>query len=210
MGTVGNAVGTVGNGWERVGMVGNVDRTQGSNPPLPCGAAPGARATPGTRTTHNYVIVAAGLLVQDCIQRWLKTRSACPLCNREWVSAGAASGMQREQQHWPVPAQDAGLSIACEHPAAGNMCRTPGIKSMPIPTTTHVQAPFASRLHRSSPRSSASWAAPPTRSESTNKWAAAAWLPHCGGHAALRRDTMDSANFHDSHAPLPLQYRMHM
>ena len=20
----------------------------------------------------------------DCIQRWLKTRSACPLCNREW------------------------------------------------------------------------------------------------------------------------------
>ena len=20
----------------------------------------------------------------DCIQRWLKTRSACPLCNKEW------------------------------------------------------------------------------------------------------------------------------
>mmetsp|Transcript_16392 Transcript_16392/g.49133 ORF Transcript_16392/g.49133 Transcript_16392/m.49133 type:complete len:129 (+) Transcript_16392:187-573(+) len=23
----------------------------------------------------------------DCIQRWLKTRSACPLCNREWEFA---------------------------------------------------------------------------------------------------------------------------
>ena len=22
----------------------------------------------------------------DCIQRWLKTRSVCPLCNKEWVS----------------------------------------------------------------------------------------------------------------------------
>jgi len=20
----------------------------------------------------------------DCIQRWLKTRSVCPLCNKEW------------------------------------------------------------------------------------------------------------------------------
>jgi hypothetical protein len=23
----------------------------------------------------------------DCIQRWLKTRSACPLCNKEWEFA---------------------------------------------------------------------------------------------------------------------------
>lgn len=23
----------------------------------------------------------------DCIQRWLKTRSACPLCNKEWEYA---------------------------------------------------------------------------------------------------------------------------
>ena len=34
----------------------------------------------------------------DCIQRWLKTRSACPLCNKEWefskvseISAGPES-----------------------------------------------------------------------------------------------------------------------
>ena len=23
----------------------------------------------------------------DCIQRWLKTRSVCPLCNKEWEFA---------------------------------------------------------------------------------------------------------------------------
>jgi hypothetical protein len=35
----------------------------------------------------------------DCIQRWLKTRSACPLCNKEWefakiekILAGEAPG----------------------------------------------------------------------------------------------------------------------
>jgi RING-box protein 1 len=29
----------------------------------------------------------------DCIQRWLKTRSACPLCNKEWEFSKIESQM---------------------------------------------------------------------------------------------------------------------
>jgi hypothetical protein len=41
----------------------------------------------------------------DCIQRWLKTRSACPLCNKEWefakierILAGGCVGEGRGEQ----------------------------------------------------------------------------------------------------------------
>jgi RING-box protein 1 len=50
----------------------------------------------------------------DCIQRWLKTRSACPLCNKEWVSAPppAARRSGSSTRHQPA-----------DHPARPRRCR---------------------------------------------------------------------------------------
>mmetsp|Transcript_49221 Transcript_49221/g.105227 ORF Transcript_49221/g.105227 Transcript_49221/m.105227 type:complete len:116 (-) Transcript_49221:47-394(-) len=46
------------------------------------------QANPNSDTNHAGLQIAFGTCGHcfhlDCIQRWLKTRSVCPLCNQEW------------------------------------------------------------------------------------------------------------------------------
>jgi RING-box protein 1 len=42
-------------------------------------SVPRARAPPPNARAQVFHL--------DCIQRWLKTRSVCPLCNKEWEFA---------------------------------------------------------------------------------------------------------------------------
>ena len=46
-----------------------------------------AQANPGLADDAGYSIAwgcCGHVFHLDCISRWLKTRSVCPLCNREW------------------------------------------------------------------------------------------------------------------------------
>merc|ERR1719263_569526 len=46
------------------------------------------QANPTSDSNHTGLQIAFGVCGHcfhlDCIQRWLKTRSVCPLCNKEW------------------------------------------------------------------------------------------------------------------------------
>ena len=87
-----------------------------------------AQANPGLADDAGYSIAwgcCGHVFHLDCISRWLKTRSVCPLCNREWEYAARPARPTRrahfscldnthaaEQSSWQVEDDPGMLPIA--------------------------------------------------------------------------------------------------